>query len=107
MEYIDYNLAMEYLGGNVKLFHMIKNSFLDSYKNYEALLLKLNKEQNYSELYHEIHNLKGITLNFGARRLYEIALVVLESMKNKIYDEKKLNDYLIAFKETYKELKNM
>ena len=107
MEYIDKNLAMEYLMGNTTIFNKIKNSFLESYKNYEEDYMKLVEAYDFSGLEIYIHSLKGISLNLGARVLYDRAIEALDPIRKKLWNAEVINSFIIALRGTYQELNSL
>lgn len=104
MKYISYELAMNYLMNNRNIFIKIKNSFITSYKNYEKDFNKLLKEKNLEETERYIHSIKGISLNLGAKQLYDTAVNALEKIRKELWEQKVLKDFYIALKKTYIEL---
>lgn len=104
MQYIDYSLAMEYLGNNERLFKLVSDSFLKSYVNFASLISNLFANKEHDKAYHEIHNLKGITLNLGAEKLYNVTQKLLDSIKENNVSSDVVKEYLDVFNDTYLEL---
>lgn len=63
---INYEIGLQYLNNNEKLYNKILKNFFDTYKNLN--LNSLDKTQN--EI--EIHTLKGLSKNIGAEKLFQI-----------------------------------
>ena len=114
MAFINKEVAMEYLGGMEAIFDKISNSFLESYKDFKQRVLEaLEKEKDSfsdymsSQLYNEIHSIKGITLNIGMIELYDSTTSILSDLKENIVDTKKIASMLDVFDATYNELKEI
>ena len=101
MKYISYELAMNYLMNNKNIFNKIKNSFLASYKNYKEEYKKLLKGKNLEETERYIHSIKGISLNLGAKMLYDSAVEALEKLRKELWDQKSFKDFYIALNNPY------
>lgn len=113
-KYINYEVAMSYLGNMDTIFKKVGSSFLDNYKNFkEEVLTSLDNEySNFndymnSKLYSSIHTLKGITLNLGMELLYNETLPILDSLKENIVLKEKIASMLHTFDASYNELKEM
>lgn len=104
--YVNKTLALSYLAGSEIIFNKLKNSFLESYKNFKEDILSFYNTNNYQELYRYIHNIKGISLNLGSRALYDDSILVLEEFKKDVYNlsniEKLLNTLTIVYSELEK-----
>lgn len=107
MNCISMEIAMRYLMGNTHIFSKIRNSFLDSYKNFEKdyLILVKNKESKNLECY--IHSLKGISLNLGAYKIYDESNKVLDLLRKGVWDEDEIFMFLFTLKNTYLELEGL
>ena len=86
MKYISYELSMNYLMNNKNIFIKIKNSFLESYKTYKQDFKKLLKNKDFNELERYIHSIKGISLNLGAKILYDTCVSALEKIRKELYE---------------------
>ena len=104
MKYISYELSMNYLMNNKNIFIKIKNSFLESYKTYKQDFKKLLKNKDFNELERYIHSIKGISLNLGAKILYDTCVNALDKIRKELWDNQTLNEFYIALRKTYKEL---
>ena len=104
MKYISYELSMNYLMNNKNIFIKIKNSFLESYKTYKQDFKKLLKNKDFAELERYIHSIKGISLNLGAKILYDTCVNALQYIRKELWDNQTLKDFYIALRKTYKEL---
>lgn len=104
MKYISYELSMNYLMNNKNIFIKIKNSFLESYKTYKQDFKKLLKNKDFNELERYIHSIKGISLNLGAKILYDTCVNALQNIRKELWDNQTLKDFYIALRKTYKEL---
>jgi len=63
---INYEIGLQYLNNNEKLYNKILKNFFDTYKN-----LNLNSlDKTHNEI--EIHTLKGLSKNIGAEKLFQI-----------------------------------
>ena len=107
MKYVSYELAMNYLMNNKNIFIKIKNSFLASYKNHKQDFKSLLKEKNFGEMERYIHSIKGISLNLGAKILYDSCVLSLEKIRKELWDQKSLKDFYIALRKTYCELDSL
>lgn len=90
--YIDKNKGLEYVGGIERIYLKLCSSFLKRYENFEEEMNNCNEE----EIFYLIHNLKAISLNLGAVRLYEIT-------KGNKYDNYEV--FIDTFNKTYQEIK--
>ena len=104
MELVDLNISKEYLGDSNELFELVRNSFLETYKNYIEELEKLHTAK---ELYSPIHSLKGITLNLGFKKLYDSSNQVLVKLREDIVDYDLLSQYKDIFRKSYDEMKEL
>lgn len=107
MNFISKEIAMSYLMGNEMIFSKIKASFLNSYINHENDFPALMERKNLKDLELYIHSIKGISLNLGAKVLYDTAVEALVHIRKELYDEKTLNSFFIALKGTYIELSQL
>jgi PAS domain S-box-containing protein len=70
---INTNAALERLGGNTELFKEILSRFVDEYADIDQKLDKALAESNSQEQYQIVHNIKGVSGNIGADKLFSIA----------------------------------
>ena len=104
MKYVSLELAMNYLMNNKNIFNKIKNSFLTSYANYKQDFKRLMKSKDFVELERYVHSIKGISLNLGAKVLYDSCVNALEKIRKELWDKVTLNEFFTALSNTYKEL---
>ena len=104
MKYISYELSMNYLMNNKNIFIKIKNSFLESYRSYKLDYKKLLKNKDFIGLEKYIHSIKGISLNLGAKPLYDACVNALQNIRKELWDNQTLKDFYIALRKSYKEL---
>ncbi|MDE7100756.1 MAG: hypothetical protein K2O05_02775 [Anaeroplasmataceae bacterium] len=107
MEFVSMDLAMQYMMNYRSVFDKVKDSFLESYQNYEKDYQNFLEEKDYQKLDYYIQSIKGISLNLGAKLLYDASLLAIVSIENKAYDEKSLNIFFDVLGKTYKELKSL
>lgn len=107
VKFVSYELAMNYLMNNKIIFEKIKNSFLSSYKNHKVDFKNILKQKNFSETERYIHSIKGISLNLGAKVLYDSCVAALEKIRKELWDPKSLKDFHIALRKTYCELDSL
>lgn len=74
LEMIDMDLALEQLGGSMKLYGTVVNGFWDRYRNVDEAIQKLIDEGNGEEARRMAHSIKGLCGNLGASSLREKAL---------------------------------
>ena len=51
-----------------------------------------------------VHSIKGVSLNLGAKVLYDACVSALEQIRKELWDNQTLKDFYIALRHTYKEL---
>lgn len=68
---IDYNDAMERMGGNLDLYEKLAMKYLDD-SNYASLVAAMDAA-DYDEAYKAAHSLKGVAGNLSFNKLYELA----------------------------------
>ena len=107
MKYVSYELAMNYLMNNKTIFYKIKNSFISSYKNHKQDFKKILKDKSFTDMERYVHSIKGISLNLGAKILYDSCVNALEKIRKELWDQKSLKDFYIALRKTYDELNNL
>ena len=104
MKYVSYELAMNYLMNNKNIFIKVKDSFLETYKLYKQDFKDLLEKKDFIELERYIHSIKGISLNLGAKILYDTCVKALQYIRKELWDNPSLKDFYIALRKTYKEL---
>lgn len=107
MEFVSMDLAMQYMMNYQSIFDKVKDSFLESYQNYESDYHNFLEEKDYQKVAYYIQSIKGISLNLGAQLLYDASLLAIVSIENKIFDKKSLNTFFDVLSNTYKELKSL
>lgn len=104
---IDKKVAMNYLMGNEVIFTKIKDSFLDSYHNFQDDQASFNASKNVKQAHFYIHSLKGISLNLGALKLYDDSNLVLEELKKGLWNQDLVDRFFQTLDKTYQELKEL
>lgn len=107
MKYVSKETALKYLSGNEMLFQRVKDSFLNSYMNFDADLTSLILLQDRKQLEIYIHSLKGISLNLGAECLYEQAIIALDVIRKGLWAPSIFEEFRIVLDKTYQELKSL
>lgn len=97
MNYIDLEIAIKY-SYSMELYKKFISMFKVEYENFDLNLLDLSK----ADILSRIHKLKGITLNLGAKLLYDACLDIEESNN---FDND-LKGFIYIFNQSYKELLN-
>lgn len=95
--YIDVELGLKYVGDCKSIYERLIDSFLNDYKNFFETLKEKYKNKEFENVKKMIHSLKGITLNLGAKRLYEASLKY--EVDSNFFDE-----YIDVFLNSYQEL---
>ena len=70
---LDYSLALEYMGGSIILYKRLVEMYVKENKNLSIEMKEKLNEGKYYELYQNIHNIKGLSLNFGSRILFSFS----------------------------------
>lgn len=107
VEYINKDVALKYLMGNERIFDKVKDSFLASYVNCDFDMNQLIQNHQPDELEIYIHSLKGIALNLGAEKLFNSAILALDSIKKGLWEESLFTDFHMVLIKTYNELKSL
>lgn len=107
MKYISKELALKYLLNKESIFEKVKNSFLSSYQNHEKDYKKLFDSKDFYQLEEYVHSLKGLSLNIGAKPLYDVCVEALEYIRFKQWDVFVLNKFYEVLKHTYEELNSL
>lgn len=89
------------------IFDKVKDSFLESYRNYEKDYVQFTENKDLRGLENYIHSIKGISLNIGAQILYDSAVLALIPIRNNEWDSKSLNAFFEVLGGTYKELESL
>ena len=90
--YVDQELGLNYVGNIKKIYQKLCISFLEKYANF------IDELNNTEDKFTLIHNLKAISLNLGAVKLYEI----IKNNEIKDYEE-----FIEVFNGTYNEIKQL
>lgn len=79
---INQKLALSMLMNNQTIYYRLLKRFYDKYKDYPDILKKLfyNNDINF---YKTVHDVKGISLNLGASKLFELSDLI-----NNLYIQK-------------------
>lgn len=72
-------------------------------KPYLEDLSKEIESEDYEEAFRACHSLKGVSVNLGLDKLYEMTLPLTEELRNPPYDRKRIGEYLTPLKESYVE----
>lgn len=107
MKYVSMDLAMNYLMNQRTIFDKVKDSFLDSYQDYQKKFWSMVDQKDYQNLEIYIHAIKGISLNLGAQMLYDSAVLALVFIKNQEWDERSIQAFYEVLDHTYQELKSL
>lgn len=107
MIFVSVDLAMKYLMNHRNIFDKVKDSFLESYRNYEKDYSQFIENKDLRGLENYIHSVKGISLNLGAQILYDSAVLALIPIRNNEWNSKSLNAFFEVLGGTYKELESL
>ncbi len=77
---IDYDEALDRFGGNAALYKRLAVKYLND-THFVAFAAALQAE-DYDEAYRQAHSLKGVAGNLSLTRLYNIASMVCECLRN-------------------------
>ena len=91
---INQKLALSMLMNNQTIYYRLLKRFYDKYKDYPDSLKKLfyNKDINF---YKTVHDVKGISLNLGASKLFELSDLINNLYIQKREIEEKIVDNFI------------
>jgi len=95
LKYIDTELGLEYLNGNIELYHKILKNFVNRYKDLQIETLDKDKLKN------TIHTIKGLSATLGMTELSEIATTL---NRDKIYEKNELIEFSIKLELIIEEL---
>jgi len=95
LKYIDTELGLEYLNGNIELYHKILKNFVNRYKDLQIETLDKDKLKN------TIHTIKGLSATLGMTELSEIASSL---NREKRYKKDKLIEFSIKLELIIEEL---
>lgn len=84
----DKNIALEYLGNNVNLYNKLIKEYVNNYKTLDNEMIIYLENNNYQKLYHEIHDIKGLSLYLGSKVLYEYGSYLSSVLINYINEDK-------------------
>ncbi len=105
--YIEEIIWKNYLDGNEELFNLIGKSFLESYKEFEKEIVNLIEINDVDTIHEKLHSIKGIALNLGMEKLDTACETALVPIRKNIIDKDCLNQLILIFKETYRELEKL
>jgi len=77
-KYIDTELGLEYLNGNIELYYKILKNFLNRYKDLKIEILDNDKLNN------TLHTIKGLSATLGMTKLSKIAEAINSGSKDRI-----------------------
>ena len=105
---IDQEIALSMLMHNQKIYHNLLRRFYDNYREYPEKLKDLYFKED-EEFYKIVHNIKGISLNLGACKLFEISDLINKAYKqyNKIDNIEIVNELLIELELVLNEIKEI
>lgn len=91
---INQKLALSMLMNNQTIYYRLLKRFYDKYKDYPDILKKLfyNNDINF---YKTVHDVKGISLNLGASKLFELSDLINNLYVQKQEIEEKIVDNFI------------
>lgn len=100
---IDIEMALSRFAGDEKLYEMCFNMLLDD-PSFASLGTHI-AEKNYNEAFSAGHTLKGVTGNLELSALYSKISTIVESLRNKQYDN--LSTQYTAIMAEYEALKKL
>ena len=95
LKYIDIELGLEYLNGNIELYYKILKNFVNRYKDLQIETLDKDKLKN------TIHTIKGLSATLGMTELSDIATSL---NREKIYEKNELIEFSIKLELILEEL---
>ena len=105
--YIEESIWRDYLDNNKELFKIVSKSFIEDFKDFNNYLDNLVDSKDIKKIHELFHELKGIVLNLGAKKLYDSVLDALVYIRNNTINIKSIEELKDAFKATYNELKQI
>lgn len=105
--YIEESIWRDYLDNNKELFKIVSKSFIDDFKDFNNYLDNLVDSKDIKKIHELFHELKGIVLNLGAKKLYESVLDSLVYIRNNTINIESIEELKDVFKATYNELKQI
>lgn len=84
---LDKNIALEYLGNNVSLYNKLIREYVYNYKTLDNEMIMYLEKRDYKNLYHKIHDIKGLSLYLGSKVLYEYGSYLSKNLIDYISDE--------------------
>lgn len=97
---INKELGIQYCGGNEELYYSLLKRFVSQYSNHIEEL----KEADWEKRRMLVHSVKGITLNLGAKELYEQSLI---QEKKIIIENTLIDEYINVYNNTLKSIKDI
>ncbi len=106
--YVDIQAGIATMANMESIYNKVVDSFIKNYSNFNSLIKNLLNEENanYKEARRHVHSIKGISLNLGSKKLYDISAkyenIILEQDVKLINDT--LDVFLNIFNHVYSEL---
>lgn len=105
--YIEESIWRDYLDNNKELFKIVSKSFIDDFKDFNNYLDNLVSSKDIKKIHELFHELKGIVLNLGAKKLYDSLLDALVYIRNNTINIESIEKLKNVFRDTYSELKQI
>ena len=104
---IDQKLALSMLMHNERIYYNLLKRFKDGYKaNYESLKTLFNN--NDIQFFKIVHDIKGISLNLGASKLYELTNEINTLFKKEeLVKEELVDKFIIELELVLKEIEEI
>lgn len=104
---IDQEKGLSTLMNNKTIYFNVLKRFYNRYNDTKKLYAYL-ENQDYNELYFEIHTIKGLSLNLGAVNLHSLSVTLNDQYKTEtLVDVKLVKQFLIELNTVIKEIKNI
>ncbi len=106
---INQKLALSMLMNNQTIYYKLLKRFYEKYKDHPEILRNLFKT-NDASFYRIVHDIKGISLNLGATKLFELSdlinsLYIQEEKIEEMILDNFIKEFNVVNKEIYKILK--
>lgn len=105
--YIQESIWRDYLDNNKELFKIVSKSFIDDFKDFNNYLDNLVSSKDIKKIHELFHELKGIVLNLGAKKLYDSVMDALVYIRKNIINIGSIEELKNVFDCTYRELKQI
>jgi len=107
LEMIDLDLALEQLGGSMKLYGTVAKGFWDRYRHVDEEIQKLIDEGSGEDARRMAHSIKGLCGNLGAPMLREKALNLELAARDGLDTQLAMAAFSAALAKTRLELKQV